>query len=599
MTDYPTRDELDDRYIWDLTRIYATPADCQAASEELSSRLETLRTYDAPADSPASLRAALETIEATLAQKSRLELYTQLRRNEDTTDDDRRDRHQRGRRLATDADEAVQTVRRRVQRDASTVRGYADDPALDGWQDYLEDLLARAPHTRDAGQEALIATFEPVVESETETIVAITTADFDPPTVEGPDDEAFTVDRNAYREAMDSPDRAFRQRAHEAFYDALGDHEHALAAALAQKIRAHAALAEARNYDSVRAMALSRPSYPDTGMHISFPESAHDAVIENVRARLDAYHDLLESRRRALDLETLRPWDASAPLIAGEPPDVPFETVREHVLEAVDPLGEDYRERLADFLDDRRVDVYPTRDKRTDIPAYCPSSPETGAFVLANFREDLRTAFFLAHELGHAMHIEHLRDAQPPRYVTSPQPVSEVPSLLHELLLADHLLEEGDPSLAPFVRERRAEVLAGNVYGAGLSAAFSHDVYRDVEAGHDLSPDRLAETYATYATEFRAPMAFDDPGEAWLRQAYAREPYHYYQYVTGAVSAVAVHQRLRSGDMTSEAYRDFLRETGRRDSEASFASLDIDVTDPDPYERLAAELDRIRTRRSS
>lgn len=157
------------------------------------------------------------------------------------------------------------------------------------------------------------------------------------------------------------------------------------------------------------------------------------------------------------------------------------------------------------------MDVYPTERKRTDIPAYCPSSPETGAFVLANFREDLRTAFFLAHELGHAMHVESLRAAQPSRYVTSPQPVSEVPSLVHELLLADHLLEAGDPSLAPFVRERRAEFLTGNVYGAAHSSAFLHDVYRTVEDEGDLTPERLAETHAEYATEFREPSRATTP----------------------------------------------------------------------------------------
>lgn len=597
MTDYPTREELDDRYTWDLTRIYDSPDDWGAARDDLSDRVETLRSLGEPADSPAALADALDAIETALVGKSRLELYALLRRNEDTTDDDRRDRHRRAQRLGAEVAEAVRAVRRRIHREADAVRAFRDDPALDGWGDYLDDLLAQASHTREAAAEDVIATFEPVVENQSEILVAIRSEEFDPPTVEGPDGDPFEVDRNAYREATDSPDRAFRRRAHRAFYDALADDEHAMAAAVAQKIRAHAALAEARNYDSVREMALSRASYPDTGMHISLPESAHDAVVENVRDHLGAYHDLLESRRELLGVETLRPWDGNAPLVEGDPPALTYDEVREHVLAAVEPLGADYRDRLRSFLDERRVDVYPTERKRTDIPAYCPSSPGTGAFVLANFREDLRTAFFLAHELGHAMHVAEMRSAQPPRYVNSPQPVSEVPSLLHELLLADHLLEAGDPSLAPFVRERRAGFLAGNVYGAGLSAAFAHDAYRTVEDGGDLTPDRLAEVYADHATEFRGPIESDDPGKGWLRQNYAREPYHYYQYVTGAVAAVSVYQRIESGEVTTGEYREFLRNTGRRDSLSSFEALGVDVTGADPYDRLADELDRIRAAR--
>lgn len=593
MTDYPTRDELDEQHTWDLTRIYATPDDWAAARDDLSGRVDELHDRTAPTDSPAALAASLDAVETALVAKSRLTLYARLRRNEDTTDDERRDRYRRSQRLAADVDEAVQAVRRRIHRDADAAREYRDAPALDGWRDYLDDLLAQAPHTLDADAEGIVAAFEPVVESQSDTVLAVTTGDVEAPTVEGPDGEPFTVDRGSLREALDSPDREFRRRAHTAFFDALGHHEHALAAAVARKADAHAALAEARDYDSVREMALSRASYPDTGMHVSFPEATHDAVVEQVRAHRGAYHDLLESRRDCLGVETLRPWDERAPLrdATGDPPALSYEEVREHVLAAVEPLGAAYRDRLAAFLDERRVDVYPTDRKRTDIPAYCPSSPETGAFVLANFRHDLRTAFFLAHELGHAMHVELMRDARPPRYVNSPQPVSEVPSLVHELLLADHLLAAGDPALAPHVRERRAEFLAGNVFRAGRSAAFHHDVYRTAADGGDLTPDRLAALYADHDDAFRGPRAPHEAG--WRRQSYAREPYHSYQYVTGTVAAVSVHRRVRSGDLSPDAYLEFLRNTGRRDSESSFASLGVDVTASDPYDRVAEELDRV------
>lgn len=596
MTDYPTRDELDEQYTWDLTRIYETPDDYEAAYEKLENRIGKLRDSQDPAGSPSRLAKSLEAIEAALVTKSRLTLYTELRKNEDATDEERRDRRQRMKRFAADVDEAVQALRRRVQRDAETVEQFRDNHALEGWVAYLDDLLARAPHTRGAGVESVLAAFEPVVSNQTDAVVAITTEDFDPPTVEGPDGDPFTVDWTTYREAMDSPDRPFRRRAHEAFYEDLAAHENALATVVAQKIRGYAALAEARNYDSVRAMAFSRPSYPDAGMHVDFPEGAHGALIERVRENLDPYHDLLESRQELLGVETLRPWDASGPMVDDDPPEMAYEDLQVHLLSAVEPLGEDYQDRLAAFLHERRVDVYPTENKRTDIPAYCPSNHETGAFILANFQEDVRTAFFLAHELGHAMHIEEMRDAQPPRYVSGPRPISEVPSLVHELLLADHL-RETEPAMAAFVRERRAEFLAGNVYGAGLSAAFLHDAYCTVEDGADLTPDRLAEMYADYAAEFRGPMEPAEPGRGWQRQGYAREPYHYYQYVLGAAGAVSVFHRIQTGDMTTDGYRDFLRNTGCRDSLTSFEALGVDVTASDPYERVAVELHGIRDAR--
>ncbi|ADD05025.1 oligoendopeptidase PepF [Natrialba magadii ATCC 43099] len=608
MTDYPTRNELDDQYTWDLTRLYETPADWARAADELESQLETLHDHHQPTDSPAALATALESIESALVTKGRLTLYAQLHRNEHPTDERRRDRYSRGQRLAARVDEAVRGLQRRIQRDAASVRAFREegDNELDGWHAYLDDLLAQAPHTRDADTESVVSAFAPVIEAQTDTIAAIKTADFDPPTVEGSDGNPVAIDHGTYREALENPDRSVRRRAHTGYIDALAEHDHALAAALTEKVRAHAALAAVRNYESVRELALAEPSYPDTGMHTSFAEATHDAVLENVRDHLEAYHGLLESRRELLDVETLRRWDERVPVVSdgADAPEITFEELCEHLLAAVEPLGADYRNRLETLLTERRIDVYPTARKRTDIPAYCPSSPDAGPFVLANFREDVRTAFYLAHELGHAMHIECMRASQPPRYVNSPRPTSEVPSLVHELLLADHLRKKGGPELAPFVRERRAQFLAGNVYGAGESATFLHKVYRTAESGTDLTPTGLSELYADIAAEFRAPVAPPEGdtaaatrGAPWRQQSYIRDPYHNYQYVTGTVAAVSVVRRLQSGALSAGEYLEFLQNTGRRESSVSFDALGVDVTAAEPYERLASALESIRAAR--
>jgi len=69
MTDHSTRDELDEQYTWDLTRIYDTPDDWEAAADDLERRIEVLRNQNVPVDSPARLVELLEAIEAVLVIK--------------------------------------------------------------------------------------------------------------------------------------------------------------------------------------------------------------------------------------------------------------------------------------------------------------------------------------------------------------------------------------------------------------------------------------------------------------------------------------------------------------------------------------------------
>ena len=57
--------------------------------------------------------------------------------------------------------------------------------------------------------------------------------------------------------------------------------------------------------------------------------------------------------------------------------------------------------------------------------------------------------------------------------------------------------------------------------------------------------------------------------------------------VLGATGALVVRERLSEGSLTQSEYRDFLRNTGRRDPLAQFDRLGIDVTSATPYERAA------------
>jgi oligoendopeptidase F len=63
------------------------------------------------------------------------------------------------------------------------------------------------------------------------------------------------------------------------------------------------------------------------------------------------------------------------------------------------------------------------------------------------------------------------------------------------------------------------------------------------------------------------------------------------------VAAVSAYDRLRSGDLPADRYLEFLETTGRRDTASSLELLGVDVTNDEPYERLADELERIRAAR--
>jgi oligoendopeptidase F len=83
-------------------------------------------------------------------------------------------------------------------------------------------------------------------------------------------------------------------------------------------------------------------------------------VIRAFRDNLGTWHRYWRVRRRALGLETLKPYDTSA--LLAPPIAVPYEQSVEWIAEGVSPLGEEYVNVLRrGALEDRWVDVYPNR----------------------------------------------------------------------------------------------------------------------------------------------------------------------------------------------------------------------------------------------
>ncbi|WP_396613550.1 M3 family oligoendopeptidase (plasmid) [Haloferax sp. S1W] len=453
---------------------------------------------------------------------------------------------------------------------------------------YAENLRSQANHVRPKDVETVISEHGAVRSGANRVLRTITTEDFDPPEVNRPDGESVEIRHGNYQTELSHPNRAYRQRVYEAYHTEWHRFAATTIRASAEKLSAADTESRLRGYDSIRHRDL-RGTYPESGLELAVPESIHDALLDAVRNNLGPYHRAQRIRRERLDVETLRPWDRRVSLAEPSAPDIEYEDALEHITDSLAPLGEAYVDRARDFLTDRRIDVYPTQNKRTDIPAYCPSSAADGAFVLANFRGDVRTMFYITHELGHALNVASHR-VSPARYATSPSAICEIPSILHELLLAEQCVQEGGP-LAAHAQNRLVECIAGNLYRNARSAAYNHALATKIESGEILTPEVARKLFNDLLDEFD-PVYDRDGVIDRVEGVGLRIPYSSYQYVLGATGALAVRERLQEKSIVSEDYRQFLRLTGRRSPLDSLSALGIDIQSETPFERAAARFER-------
>ncbi|PSQ41888.1 oligoendopeptidase F [Halobacteriales archaeon SW_7_68_16] len=566
MSSVPDRSDIDEEYKWDLDDLYPDDDAWEAAYEEAEDRIADLRAFEGRAtDDADTLYETLETHERAMRTVSNVSAYARLRRDEDTADDHYQALLARSESLRSEASSAASFIEPALQ-DAGrdTVEAFvAEHPDLETYEHYFDDVLRQKPHTRSTEVETLLADLGEVLGSTGDVYDVLTNADME-----------FTL--NSFPTLQEHPDREFRREVYETFYDEWDEYRNTVATAYRNSVKTDVKLTRARNYDTAREAALDGPNVP---------VEVYDTLVETVTDNLDVLGRHADLKRRHVDADQLRMWDLYVPMVEGESPTVEYDRAREYVTDAVAPLGEAYRDHLAQGLDSRWVDVYETPNKRSG--AYSGGTYDSQPYILLNYQDDVASMYTLAHELGHSMHSELTSDAQPYVYSSYEIFVAEVASTVNETLLTHHLLDVvEDDRLRRHVLNQYLERFRSTLFRQTMFAQFEHRTHELAEDGEALTADRLDDIYRDLKATYYPDADVDGRiAREWMRIPHFYRAFYVYQYATGISAAVALAESiLEKGEPAARRYREFLSNGSRGYPLELLEDAGVDMTSPDPVE---------------
>ena len=586
MSTVPERSDVDEAYKWDLESMYADDDEWEAAYEAVEEKLDDLRAYEGRVtESADTLLELLELREDLMRQVSNVSAYARMRSDEDTANQQYQALSARAQSLGSQASSAASFIEPELQ-DATReeLREFVEEnPDLERYEHYFDDVLRMKPHTRSPEVEELLADLSEVTGAGGDVYNMLTNADMEFPAVETPEGEEKRITLSNFTVIQKHQNREYRQRAYEAFYDEWAEYRNSIGTAFKNSVRKDVKMARARNYDTAREASLDGPNVPS---------EVYDNLVESVHDNLDVLHRHADLKADRLDVDELEMWDLYAPLTESESPDIEYEQAKEWVIAAVEPLGEAYQSRMAEGLESRWVDVYETANKRSG--AYSSGTYDSQPYILMNYQDDVSSLYTLAHELGHSMHSELTSEEQP--YVYSGYEIftAEVASTVNEALLTNYLLENvEDEQLRRHVLDEYLERFRSTLFRQTMFADFEQRVHELSEEGEAITPDVCDEVYGDLKAEFYAPANVDERiAREWMRIPHFYYNFYVYQYATGISAANAIVQNIgEEGESAAESYLGFLRSGSREYPLELLRGAGVDMASPEPVETAIGAYD--------
>lgn len=568
------RKEIEEQYKWDLTQIYKSIDEFNKEYDNIIKKINDFKKYEKTMLNNAN--TFYETINeyfniSRILEK--LSVYAHLLFDEDTGNNQNQALSAKVSNLFDNFSKISYFVTPNIlKKDYSEIeKYYKEEPKLKDYEIIIKNEYRYKEHTLSDIEEKLLSSITKMLNNNYETYELLKDSDITFGNIH--DEKGNTVELTCsnYSVFIESENREVRKEAFITLYKTYKQFINTFASTLSGNIKENITIAKLKKFNSTIEWCL----FPDE-VDISVYNNLIDTINNNMTI-LYKYYDL---KKEVLKLNELHLYDIYTPIVDNYTKKYSFEEAKETVLKALSILGDDYINILKQGINNRWIDVYPTKNKRTG--GYSGGCYDTNPYILLNYQDKYNDMSTLAHEAGHSMHSYYTRHNNPYQYGDYSIFVAEVASTVNELLLAKYLLKTSENKKEKqFILDNLMTLFKSTIYRQTMFAEFEQDIYNDAEKDIPLTADYLSNKYYELNKKYFGNNVIVDQEiqYEWSKIPHFYYNFYVYKYATGLSAACHIVNDILSGKEESiENYKKFLSAGRTKTPLESLKIAGVDLT---------------------
>lgn len=381
---------------------------------------------------------------------------------------------------------------------------------------------------------------------------------------------------------MNSKTRKVRDSAAAAFNDILGKYAEVAEAEL------NSILANKKIDDDLRGM-----DRPDMGRHISddIESEVVDSLLDAVAGRFSVSSRYYGLKAKLMRVKKLKYHERNVEYgnIAKKYSFAKSLQLIKKVFQTLDPQ---FLEILLRFMKEGQMDVYPRKGKAGG--AFCAhhliSQP---TFVLLNHTGKLHDVLTIAHEMGHGINNELMREKQNALNFGAPLSTAEVASTFMEDFVLQELLKEADDELRLAVMMSKLNDDISTIFRQVACYRFEQELHQEFRSKGYLSKEEIGKIFRKNMAAYMGRFVEQSPGSEnwWVYWGHIRHFFYVYSYASGLLISKSLQYSVKENPQFIEKVKEFLEAGSSASPKNIFGRMGIDITDRWFWERGLDEVE--------
>ncbi|BAK81716.1 oligoendopeptidase F [Candidatus Arthromitus sp. SFB-rat-Yit] len=584
---FENRESIEEKYTWNLEKIYKNTQEFEEEFKNIKESSKKIGSYEGKLNTKQEVLNLFNDFEIILRTIMKLMNYAHMKKDQDGSVTLYQGIYTRVEQFYYEFSSMSSFIDTElISKSDEFLKSLVEDEELRDIRFRIQNLIRGKKHILSEEAEKVLSMFGSSIDAPDNIVSTFKNVDLKFPFITNESGKEVQLNEGNYGVFLTSYDRKVRKDAYEKLFSTYRDYRNTLATCLSTSITNDVLYSKVKKFDS----ALEGNLFGN-----NVDKSVYLNAIDVMHKNFNKIHRYIDLKKSMLGVDELKSYDLYVPLVKNSVKDISYEKALDISLKALEPLGTEYLEIFNEAIENRWIDVYTNKGKRSG--AYSSGSYDTDPYILLNYSNSFNDLSTLVHEMGHSIHSYYSRKNQTFFNYNYPIFLAEIASTCNEHLLNKYMQDNSTGEEYLYFINKEVENIRTTVFRQMLFAEFELIVHGEVEKGGSLTSDDFCEIWRDLNKKYYGDsLVLDD----YIIYEWSRIPHFYscfyvYQYATGYAASFAFSQDIiKNGKSAVENYiNNFLKMGGCNYPIEILKSAGVDMTTKTPMENVVSRFSEL------